>query len=687
MNITLKVKDSPADKDRLISCGTVRFEKPVRGLKFSFKGYGGNGTFDLLVDGTVAAVLVCRSTAPYHDLEESHAEIPLLSGTHEIAFQCPRGWYFDAFVFTEESPYQEPYLVPEYCFRETNNDLLTAVDMLGRKLPDAEEAGPPRKKFVGLFYWTWRHLSMHGNPRNLTQILKEAPEAEYDMKHPIWTDRDVVHWNEPFYGFYRNDDPYVIRKHAQYFANAGVDVLVFDATNGSWTWDDAFMPLLEELTNARKDGIPTPQVAFMMNFGPVPTTLSMLRGLYQNLYKPGLYRDLWFMWDGKPLVMAYPEVIPESGRCDQETALYQELREFFTFRPGQPMYAGGPTRNDQWGWLEIAPQNGYVKKEDGTYEMCTVGVAQNARDGRICTHFNDKGTYGRSYTFADKHSRLTDHSYQYGYNVQEQWEYALQIDPEYIFITGWNEWIMGKFPGLPWVIDPNSTQIAFVDQYDREHSRDIEPDIDGYLDTYYLQMAANIRRFKGLAHVERDTAAHTLKLGDFAAWEDIRPEYISHKGTAAHRDYPGLGNTHYQNQTGRNNLISAKAAYDAEHLYFLCTCAEKIEGAGTDDDTFMTLLLDTDKEKKTGWEGYDYKITEGSCFAYRDGAWVKVGDVPYVIEENLLALQIPRAMLGLAGAQKPSFEFKWSDHIVLDQVMNFYRDGDCAPFGRFNYLY
>ena len=42
--------------------------------------------------------------------------------------------------------------------------------------------------------------------------------------------------------------------------------------------------------------------------------------------------------------------------------------------------------------------------------------------------------------------------------------------------------MMGKFPGEPWVLDKNSTQIGFVDQYDYEHSRDIEPDCDGYLD-------------------------------------------------------------------------------------------------------------------------------------------------------------------------------------------------------------
>lgn len=148
-------------------------------------------------------------------------------------------------------------------------------------------------------------MNIHGTPRNLTAILKEHPEAEYDINHPIWTRNDIVHWNEPLYGFYRNDDPYVLRKHAQYFADAGVDCLIFDCTNGSLLWKDAYMPLLEEFDRARKDGIKTPQVVFLMNFAAFESTTFMLRALYQDLYKPGLYKDQWFYWKGKPLVMAY----------------------------------------------------------------------------------------------------------------------------------------------------------------------------------------------------------------------------------------------------------------------------------------------------------------------------------------------------------------------------------------------
>lgn len=273
--------------------------------------------------------------------------------------------------------------------------------------------------------------------------------------------------------------------------------------------------------------------------------------------------------------------------------------------------------------------------------MCTVGVAQNANDGRICTHFNDKDTYGRSFTFKDRFSKLTPDSYKYGYNVQEQWDYAMNIDPEFVFVTGWNEWIMGKFPGLPWVIDPNSTQIAFVDQYDREHSRDIEPDKDGYLDTYYLQLVANIRRFKGLKKVDSRPTEKTVDIMNFNDWSGVTPEYYAHKGSASKRDYQGLGEYHYKIDSGRNDIVLAKVARDSENVYFYCECADTLtEDTG---DNWMCLLIDKDRAKETGWEGYDIKISAGKIQAYTDGEWRNIGTCSYSVQGNKYAIRCQEA--------------------------------------------
>ena len=673
--MNIKTDWKPNAENTRKECGTFTFDTNMRGLEFTVRNPGYTYFMKLFVDDECLTKFAVNNTYIDNETETFTVEIPEIEkGEHKIMFEADyfdSGTYFEGVKFTEGSPLDKlEYEPTDAEERDTYNDLMTATDMLGRKVISSEEAGPVRDKIVGLFYWTWRNQDIDKRAVNLTKLLERAPEAEYDIYHQEWTDHDAVHWNEPFYGFYRNDDPYVIRKHMQYFADAGVDVIFFDNTNGCFVWFDACMAVIKEMERAKADGIKVPKFAFMLPFYPGGNTYHQICGIYQDIYQKGLYRDLWFMWDGKPLVMAYEESLPEAVACDDEAANREEIREFFTWRSGQPLYAGGklggPWKHPHWGWLEIAPQNGYAKREDGTFEMCTVGVAQNARDGLICTCFNDKNTFGRSYTFKDKHTRVTEDSYLYGYNFQEQWDNAMKIDPEFVFITGWNEWKMGKWTGEPWIKD-GSGQIAFVDQYDREHSRDIEPDIDGYLDTYYLQMASNIRRFKGLPHVEIPKEKKTItKMAD---WSDVHPDYISHKGTAAHRDYKGYEGYVYKNNTGRNDIVLCKMCYDDENIYAYAECSCDINKDGSN---VMQLLIDADRDKSTGWEGYDFILdtTNTEC----------------VIEGNKMYYVIPRSMVGQQEGT-PNIEFKWSDNIELTNVMNFYRDGDCAPFGRFNFVY
>ena len=62
-------------------------------------------------------------------------------------------------------------------------------------------------------------------------------------------------------------------------------------------------------------------------------------------------------------------------------------------------------------------------------------------------------------------------SYLYGANFQEQWNRGIQLDPYLIFVTGWN----GNTSPRKWDTGWQATPFAFVDQFDWEHSRDIEP--------------------------------------------------------------------------------------------------------------------------------------------------------------------------------------------------------------------
>ena len=230
-----------------------------------------------------------------------------------------------------------------------------------------EVAGNKKDKFVTMFYWTWHQ----GNDdttttvKNITEIVREHPLAMKDYNHPAWGKQKpgFFFWEQPLLGYYKTTDPWVLRKHAEMLADAKVDAVFFDCTNGSLTWVDSYEALMKTWNQAQKDGVDVPKIAFMLPFGYSDYSLTSLRQLYRDVYKPGRYKDLWFMWKEKPCIMAYPDNLTDS-REDREIA------EFFTFRPGQPDYVNGPTRENQWGWLENYPQHGYVKtKKEGLNKL------------------------------------------------------------------------------------------------------------------------------------------------------------------------------------------------------------------------------------------------------------------------------------------------------------------------------
>lgn len=585
--------------------------------------------------------------------------------------------YFMVSACKPEKIEYEPETKPESGKIVYNN--LAATDALDRKLPSWEEAGDIReKKYVGIFYWTWHtQQSDYGNRTayNVSKILKEHPDAIDNFHHPAWPkDANSYYWGEPLYGYYINTDRWVLRKHAELLALADVDVVIFDCTNGNFTWKESYMSLCKVFTEARQDGVNVPKIAFMLPFSPTQGSKEAIEEIYRDLYKPAKYKDLFFMWKGKPLIMAYPDNLSE------------EIKNFFTFRPGQPAYNTGPSRNDQWGWLEIYPQHGYAKKSTG-YEQVPVGVAQNWSAERGLTAMNAPNTFGRSYT---RHSGqiMKPNAVNYGYNFQEQWEHALTLNPQFIFVTGWNEWIAGRYE--KWQQQPN----AFPDEFSQEKSRDIEPMKGGHGDAYYYQLAANIRRFKGTGRLEPPSAKLTVNIdGKTEEWSQVRPLYKTPRGNTLHRNHPGWRSIHFTNTTGRNDFVSTRVARDDENLYFLIETAEQITSSS--DPGWMWLFIDADRNRKTGWEGYDYLLNRVSPSATTitverhtgKWQWKKCGEATYKVSGNQMELKIPKDVLSLKN-KKLDFEFKWADNLQeMGNIMDFYMSGDVAPAGRYNFVY
>ncbi len=537
------------------------------------------------------------------------------------------------------------------------------IDALGRSLPLSSEVGGPRTdRFVGIFYFLYGGEKVDYGPYDATKIIAAHPEALTSTNCPFWgpSKKHKCFWGEPLYGYYSNVDPWVLRRHAHLLADAGIDTLIFDTTN-SVTHRDVYMALCKVFEQVRQEGGRTPQICFMVNSKAGQTA----QEIYDDLYKPNLYPDLWFRWRGKPLII-----------CDPQQAT-PGVASFFTLRAAHwpntllnTPYA--------WHWESTYPQVYGYTDDPKKPEEVNVAVAQNLRasDGVVTQmKFGD----GRGRSFHDGREDPNPEAVNWGYGFQEQWKRAFQLDPPFVMVTGWNEWTAN-------ITNNIHDEWMFGDQFTEEYSRDIEPMKEGYGDDYYMQMIANIRRYKGVPAVPAASGPKSIRMdGDFRQWDEVAPVYYGHPGNTIARDFDGFGLIHYVNRTGRNNLLEMKVARDDRNVYFYARTAAPI--TPHTDPNWMMLFI------SSGRSSYVINRTppgEKTAYLERNAGgwnWTSVADVNYLVEGDQLQIAIPRAALGLPDGPV-SLDFKWADNLQHpDDPMDFFVSGDTAPDGRLEFRY
>ena len=546
-------------------------------------------------------------------------------------------------------------------------DTWAATDALGRSLPLAGEVGAPRaNRTVGIFYFLWHNTWRDKGPYDISKILTADPQA---MQHPnssLWGPLGLPHyWGEPMFGYYRNDDPWVLRKHAQMLANAGVDTLIFDATNAQ-IYREQFLKLCAVFMQARHDGVRAPQITFMVNTKAGVTA----HKIYEALYKPALYRELWFYWQDKPLLI-----------CDPKEA-DAELHSFFTLRRAHWPFTMVNTK-EAWHWEATYPQPYGFMDDPAKPEQVNVSVAQNLRasDGKV-TDMSRGDARGRG--FHNGRQDASRAAIGRGANFEEQWTRALELDPPFIMVTGWNEWVAGRFN--------YAGPLTFVDQFNEEFSRDIEPMKGGHGDNYYYQLVANIRRYKGAAQIPPVVSQPIQVDGNFDDWKNVAPEFRDPPGDVMPREFPGIGKSgSYTNKTGRNDIVAAKVSFDATNIYFYVRTAARLTPAT--DPNWMLLFIDADHRAETGWLGYDFVVGRGSAknstttLEKNTGGyhWADAGRIACAVGDHEMEIAVPRAALGLTKFPA-EICFKWADNIQqTGEASDFTLNGDSAPDDRFSY--
>ncbi len=565
------------------------------------------------------------------------------------------------------------------------SDTWVSVDDMGRKVADFSEAGAPKdNRDVAVFYHTWHTGKGEKNAGIISEIIARYPDA---MDNPLsegWADGAITYWDEPIFGFYGSTDYWVYRQHFELLASAGVDAIELDLTNGGWLYADAFSVLTTALRDAKRDGVNVPRIIANVGSRTAEMNNRLLSAIYHISFVKNDFSDIWYFFEGKPLIKSLANTQSLKGAYSAEDEeglrLLSDMNDFFSFRACDNTVGA----KSGWTWLESFPQS--VRTEmlasDGRPEFISLGAAVNH------SYVGERTAYGFSEPYVKHKSYSSAFGEDYSVNgarnawmFRDQARQALEVDPHLVLITGWNEWTavrQAEFWGMTNV---------FVDTFDSDGSRDFEPTKGELKDDFYNLMVDFIRKYKGVRPAPLAGAMTAINVdGTESGWENVTPAYYNYKGLDRNSESgyknPETGTTWTYTTTSSNRVTFSKVARDEGNFYFL---AKTVEGK---DIGNAALYINADRNKATGFEGYDFVIGRNGALAVEaiapDKTFTKVGEAKIVKNGNIITLSFPKALIGETGIS--DFEFKWITGDFTD-VLSLYENANAAPIGRFNYLY
>ncbi len=577
------------------------------------------------------------------------------------------------------------------------NGALGGIDALGRSLDidlglrSARADGSGRK--VGIFYFLWQGEHGTDGPYDNNKIVKANPSAVKSELDWIASGGGPLYahhfWGEPLFGYYTSRDTWVMRKHLQMLTDAGIDFIVIDTTN-AYTYTERVKQLISVWYEYLLDGVNVPKISFYTNSSSGVTINKLYNEIYTDKELNEKYprlSELWYNWDGKPMIVGI------TG--DKE--LSAEAKNYFRIKAS--VWPNKERVDDGFPWMEFTR---HLSKKaiyglNGRREVVNVSMAQHS----VTCVMSASAWYGANDRTRSWHGRSNDTSPDAvlkGYNFAEQWEWAIGVDPEMIFVTGWNEWVAQRQPAT------SKYPIYFVDCCDPNTSRDAEPMEGLFGDNYYMQLAEYIRKYKGAAPRVNVGGMTTIDINSvFEQWDNaaITARYLDYKSDTQARYCLGFGNILYKSTEGMNDIINMKVARDMKNLYFYADTAKDIKIGN--DGTNMVLFISSGRTDSEKWaEQFDFAIvptaqdsgTATLSSLHKNGSMTSVGSCRIKIVGNKIMVEVPLDLLGIPYSESNKtigIQFKWADSFIkkdgaLD-VWSFYRDGDAAPMGRMTYVF
>ena len=282
-------------------------------------------------------------------------------------------------------------------------------------------------------------------------------------------------WDTPLYGNYLSDDREMIAKHAELLRDAGVDFIFIDWTNNTGYDPESMREsrsdfrMIEEATDLVFEiwsGIEgAPKICIFA--GPGHSGIeSVTNGNHQKkvdqIWRDYVekYPDMYFQYEGKPLLMCYGATPNQYGARPKWTDDRFTIR-WATGYVGQQsgLYNSRTmaTRNQWWSWEERGLQPYSVLNDRVECVTCTAASRSQGTEG------NDGyiPAYGR----------------ENGLTLKKQFQRANDLGAGMVILISWNEWTKGEQPSP-------------------EVSKDLEPSVV-HGTFYYDLLCEQIKKFKG----------------------------------------------------------------------------------------------------------------------------------------------------------------------------------------------
>ncbi len=581
---------------------------------------------------------------------------------------------------------------------------LMGTDSLERKILPISGT---EKKYVGIFYFVLAGEETHNRIYDNTKLLEQYGKND---SNPVFSkDAGEVspmnwshYWGEPLYGYYKASDRWVIRRHLELFMNAGIDFLFLDYSNGH-LYPGPVAALLDVIREMQAEGFENvPTLAFLLP-NDAKTNVStgqlgsedVLERLWNTYYSKPEYDSCWFRGDRSINKYLNPLVIGRFGGVKDETM----LDELWLKELQWPL--GMADSDSAFPWMEW---NSVEKPQYNHGGIMNVSVAQHVNSWSSTSFLDalkvDAGSGKRMYSYRARGFDPSQPQFYgtdpqkvlEGTNFKWQWDNVLaQKDSVYMTtVTGWNEWVAPK-------VDYGRSQAVFNDAFNYEFSRDIEMMKGGYGDNYYMQLAGNIRAFKGMYTEGSDNVMlfPQAAAGSATDVSALPARFVDLGGDAVKRlDKAIDGVTDYRDESNRNNILETRVGNDGEYLYIAVTAKEDITPYAAGEDNWMTLYLDCGG--KYGWERYNYVINRTPDLAAGEtsveeftgsGSLTRAaGRAKISLSGKTVLYAIPLSVIGLSKGSVVGI--KATDNLQsFGDVDDFYISGDCAPLGRLNYAY